>query len=135
MAATPSALGFGRQVNHASNPREQLAARCKTSSFVNGCFVVPLVPLSFAQRAIARGIETWCRAEGICTSRAKLSSFGSAAHAGTTSLLLNLGDTDVLIEGSRVVVRMPHRLAEFAYDPGDEVRTVIGQVTDTVETG
>ena len=96
---------------------------------------MPLVPPTFAQRAIARGIETWCRTEGIATSRAKLASFGTAVHAPTTTLLLNLGDTDILVEAERVVVRMPHRIAKFAYDPAAAVGDVIAAVALVIETG
>ena len=96
---------------------------------------MPLVPPTFAQRAIARGIEAWCQAEGISTSRAALASFGTAVHPPTTTLLINLGDTDILIEAERVVVRMPHRIAEFAYDPAVTMAGVIAAVTRVIETG
>lgn len=96
---------------------------------------MPLLPLSFAQRAIARGTETWCKAEGIRTSRAMLASFGTGVHAGSTTLLLNLGDTDILIETERVLVRMPHRIVEYGYDPKQPVDTVVRSVTNVLETG
>jgi hypothetical protein len=96
---------------------------------------MPLFPLSFAQRAIARGIEAWCKVEGIRTSAATLVSFGTSVHAGSTTFLLNLGDTDVLIESERVLVRMPHRIAEYDYAPNEPVTDVVAAVTKTLETG
>jgi hypothetical protein len=96
---------------------------------------MPLLPLSFAQRAIARGIAAWCKAERIRTSRASLASFGTAVHAARTTLLLNLGDTDILIESERVLVRMPHRIVEYEYDPKQPVDAVVRSVTNVLETG
>lgn len=96
---------------------------------------MPLAPLSFAQRAIARGVEAWCRAEGISASRATLASFGTAARPPTTTLLFNLADADVLIGSHEVRVRMGHRIAEFPYDPAASVADVIVAVTRVMETG
>ncbi|MGH7524526.1 MAG: hypothetical protein ACREK8_09480 [Gemmatimonadales bacterium] len=93
------------------------------------------LPPSFAQRAIARSIEAWCCAEGICTSRATLALFGTGVHVASTIVLLNLGDTDVLIETERVVVRMPHRITEYEYEPTAPVDQIVSIVVKVLEMG
>jgi hypothetical protein len=74
---------------------------------------MPRVPSSFAQRAIARGVEAWCRAEGIVVVRPETVVFGRAVSTVLALIWLDLGDTLVGIGAEYVTVQMPHRTANI----------------------
>jgi hypothetical protein len=91
--------------------------------------------LSFAQRAIARGVEAWCSAEGIVVARTETTTFGSTVSAATALIWLDLGDTLVGIGAECVTVQLPYRTANIPIDADRSPADVVAEVTRLLETG
>jgi hypothetical protein len=69
--------------------------------------------MSFAQRAIARGVEAWCSTEEIVVARTETASFNHIVATPTAVVWLDLGDTLVGTEGlTRAALEKYARIAE-----------------------
>ncbi len=89
---------------------------------------------TLSQRAIARDVMAWCRAEGIGVTCRLVRRLAAPVRPAETVIELELDDTVVAVYTEHVEVRMPHRTATWSYQAGDVVQ-VVAAIARVIETG
>jgi hypothetical protein len=89
---------------------------------------------TLSQRAIARDVLAWRRAEGISVHRQLVRRLATPVRPAETVIELILDDTVVAVYAEQVEIRMPHRTASWPCQASDVVQ-VVADIARMLETG